>query len=144
MTSYSTGSVIGLTPWIALGLAIVLIAALQLSARFVALTSQRYRISESLHSLSTRWPRHVWTGVKTALLVACLATLSFRLLTYFEQDFDLQKSDLTLPPSNGPLHHAPATGGRLMDDTDIEADLNQVWKPESLKLFTINIKILNS
>lgn len=142
LTSYSTGSAIGLTPWIALGLAILLIAVVRLSAQFVALTSQRYWISESLYSFSMRWPQNVWTGVKTALLFACIATLSFRLSTYFEENIDhLESNDLTLPPSAAPLNPATASGGRIMDEIDSDADLHQVWNFNSFSLIKhLNLK----
>lgn len=132
LTSYSTGSVIGLTPWIALGLAIIFIVVVRLGAQFVALTSQRYWISESLYSFSMRWPQNVWIGVKTALLFACIAALSFRVLTYFEEDIDLARNDLTLPPSTGPMKHgtATATGGRLMEDADVDSESSQVKSSE--------------
>ena len=71
ITSYSSGSAVGLTPWLALGLAVVLIAVCQfLTLQSSFIPPQRPFV-------------HLWTVFKSALLVACLSILVMRVMDTF-------------------------------------------------------------
>ena len=111
VTSYSSGSVIGLTPWIALGLAVSMIAAGRMSAQFLTLTSQRYRLSELLSSFLSRRPLlFFWTVVKSSLIVICLSILALRLMNYVETDSSDDSPAFPIASSSS------LTGGRLLSE----------------------------
>jgi len=72
LTSYSTGTEIGLTPWIALGLAVTFLSVCRLSCQFWTLQ----RIQRPL--------LHVWTFFKSVLFVVCVAILVLRVVDRFQ------------------------------------------------------------
>ena len=95
----------------ALALAICLIAAGRLGAQILDLTSQRHRLFEVIHSFIVRRPLvYLWTTIKSALLVACLAILTIRVVKYVE-DYDLLTEDNSI--TNNPTL---PVGGRVFSD----------------------------
>jgi hypothetical protein len=98
----------------ALALAIFLIAAGRLGAQILDLTSQRHRLFEIINnSPFVRRPLlYLWTAIKSALLVACLAILTIRVVKYFE-DHDLFAED-----SSATINPSMPIGGRVLNDGD--------------------------
>ena len=113
VTSYSSGHSVGLSPLMALALSICLICAGRLGAQILDLTSQRHRLFEIINSSLVRRPLlYLWTAIKSALLIACLAICTIRVVKYFETH------DLLADDNSATINPSMPVGGRVLNDGD--------------------------